>query len=149
MPASPVCAHDRPHIKKLIETYPQQLEAICTPYTANTKVVEDESGLWASMKKHNVGWFGIKPFAGNSLFKGDSRPDNPHAKEDNTRAAGNPLHPLQPGDHGAIPGLITAQQVDTWPWPSRNDADWTWTSGPRCSGLWTAPGRICLFTISG
>ena len=34
-----ISSHDRPHIKKLIEKYPQQLEVICTPYTAKTKVV--------------------------------------------------------------------------------------------------------------
>jgi len=62
-----ISSHDREHIKMLIEKYPDQLEAICTPYTAKTKVVTDESGLWASMKKHDVGWFGIKPFASNSL----------------------------------------------------------------------------------
>jgi hypothetical protein len=33
-----------------------------TPYTAKTKVIDDESGLWASMKKHEVGWFGIYPW---------------------------------------------------------------------------------------
>jgi predicted aldo/keto reductase-like oxidoreductase len=108
-----ISSHDRPHIKKLIETYPQQLEAICTPYTANTKVVEDESGLWASMKKHDVGWFGIKPFASNSLFKGDSRPGNPHAKEDNKLARLAIRCILcNPAITAPIPGLITAQQVD-------------------------------------
>ena len=69
-----ISSHDRPHIKRLIEKFPQQLEVICTPYTAKTKVVTDESGLWAAMKKLDVGWFGIKPFASNSIFKGDSAP---------------------------------------------------------------------------
>ncbi len=72
-----ISSHDRPHIKRLIEKFPQQFEVICTPYTAKTKVVTDESGLWAAMKKLDVGWFGIKPFASNSLFKGDSRPTAP------------------------------------------------------------------------
>ena len=81
-----ISSHDRPHIKKLIEKYPQQLEVVCTPYTAKTKVVGDESGLWAAMKNLDVGWFGIKPFASNSLFKGDSAPDSPHAEEDNRLA---------------------------------------------------------------
>jgi predicted aldo/keto reductase-like oxidoreductase len=108
-----ISSHDRRHIKKLIETYPQQFEVICTPYTANTKVVEDESGLWASMKKHDVGWFGIKPFASNSLFKGDSNPNNPHAKEDNKLARLAIRCILcNPAITAPIPGLITAQQVD-------------------------------------
>ncbi|NQT52821.1 aldo/keto reductase, partial [bacterium] len=76
-------SHDRPHLKKLIETYPDQIEAICTPYTAKTKVVADQAGLWAAIRKHNVGWLGIKPFASNSVFRGDSTPGSPHFAEDN------------------------------------------------------------------
>jgi aryl-alcohol dehydrogenase-like predicted oxidoreductase len=108
-----ISSHDRPHIKKLIEKYPQQLEVICTPYTAKTKVVTDESGLWAAMKKHDVGWFGIKPFASNSLFQGDSRPGNPHAEEDN-RMARLAIRSIlcNPAITAPIPGLITEEQVD-------------------------------------
>ena len=108
-----ISSHDRRHIKKLIETYPQQLEVICTPYTAKTKVVTDENGLWAAMKKLDVGWFGIKPFASNSLFKGDSSPDSPHAEED-SRIARLALRSIlcNPAITAPIPGLITPQQVD-------------------------------------
>ena len=108
-----ISSHDRPHIKKLIEKYPKQLEVICTPYTAKTKVVTDESGLWAAMKQHDVGWFGIKPFASNSLFKGDSSPGNPDAKEDDRLARLAIRHILcNPAISAPIPGLITVQQVD-------------------------------------
>ena len=82
-------SHDRPHLKKLIETYTDQMEVILTPYTAKTKVVEDETGLWAAIRKHDVGWFGIKPFASNSVFKGDSSPDSPHFDEDNRICVGD------------------------------------------------------------
>jgi aryl-alcohol dehydrogenase-like predicted oxidoreductase len=107
-----ISSHDRPHIKRLIETYPQ-LEIICTPYTAKTKVVTDESGLWSAMRKMDVGWFGIKPFASNSLFKGDSAPDSPHADEDN-RIARLALRAIlcNPAITAPIPGLISQQQVD-------------------------------------
>lgn len=108
-----ISSHDRPHIKKLIEKYPGQLEVICTPYTAKTKVVTDESGLWTAMKKHDVGWFGIKPFASNSVFKGDSSPNSPHAEEDNRIARLALRHVLcNPAITAPIPGLITQQQVD-------------------------------------
>lgn len=108
-----VSSHDRPHIKRLIEKFPQQLEVICTPYTAKTKVVTDESGLWAAMKKLDVGWFSIKPFASNSIFKGDSAPDSPHADEDN-RIARLALRAIlcNPAITAPIPGLISEQQVD-------------------------------------
>ena len=106
-----ISSHDRPHIKRLIEKFPQQLEVICTPYTAKTKVVTDESGLWAAMKKLDVGWFGIKPFASNSLFKGD-RPQSPHADEDN-RIARLALRAIlcNPAITAPIPGMISQQQV--------------------------------------
>jgi predicted aldo/keto reductase-like oxidoreductase len=108
-----ISSHDRPHIRKLIEKYPRQLEVICTPYTAKTKVVTDADSLWAAMKKHDVGWFGIKPFASNSLFKGDSSPGSPHAEEDNKLARLAIRYILcNPAIAAPIPGLITVEQVD-------------------------------------
>ncbi len=108
-----ISSHDRPHIKKLIEKYPEQMEVIVTPYTAKTKVVEDANGLWASMQKHGVGWFGIKPFASNSVFKGTSAPDDPHAEEDNRIARLAIRYILcNPAITAPIPGMIAPQQVD-------------------------------------
>ncbi len=108
-----ISSHDRPHIKKLIARYPQQLEVIVTPYTAKTKVVEDEHGLWATMKELDVGWFGIKPFASNSVFQGDSSPGSPKFAEDNKIARLAIRHILcNPAITAPIPGLITQQQVD-------------------------------------
>jgi len=108
-----VSSHDRAHLKHLVETYPQQMEVILTPYTAKTKVVEDESGLWAAVRKHDVGWFGIKPFASNSVFKGDGSPDGPHVEEDN-RIARLCIRSIlaNPAITAPIPGLISVAQVD-------------------------------------
>jgi aryl-alcohol dehydrogenase-like predicted oxidoreductase len=108
-----ISSHDRPHLKTLIEKYPDQIEVILTPYTANTKLVTDEAGLWASIRKNNIGWFGIKPFASNSLFKGDSAPDSPHAAEDN-RLARLAIRYILCNESitAPIPGMITPQQVD-------------------------------------
>ena len=108
-----VSSHDRPHLKKLIETYPDQMEVLLTPYTAKSKVVTDETGLWAAIKKHDVGWFGIKPFASNSVFKGDSSPDSPHFEEDNIIARLAIRHILcNPAITAPMPGMISQQQVD-------------------------------------
>ena len=108
-----ISSHDRPHIKRLIEKYPQQLDVIVTPYTAKTKLVTDETGLWAAMKKLDVGWFGIKPFAGTSLFKGDSSPTSPTFEEDNRLARLTLRYILcNPVITAPIPGIITQQQVD-------------------------------------
>lgn len=106
-------SHDRPHLKKMIETYPEQIEVILTPYTAMTKVVKDEAGLWATVKKHDIGWFGIKPFASNSVFEGDSSPASPHFERDN-RIARLAIRYILCNDAitAPMPGMITVQQVD-------------------------------------
>lgn len=106
-------SHDRPHIKKMIETYPEVVQVIVTPYTANSKLVTDESGLWATLKKYDVGWFGIKPFAGTSLFKGDSSPDSPTYEEDDKLARMAIRYILcNPAITAPIPGMINTHQVD-------------------------------------
>jgi aryl-alcohol dehydrogenase-like predicted oxidoreductase len=108
-----ISCHDRPHLKSLIESYPSEIEVVLTPYTAKTKTVTDEAGLWAAIKKADVGWFGIKPFASNSLFKGDSSPASPHAEEDSTLARLAIRSILCNASITApIPGLITVEQVD-------------------------------------
>ncbi|NQT38629.1 MAG: aldo/keto reductase [Planctomycetes bacterium] len=106
-------SHDRPHLKKLIETYPEHMDVILTPYTAKTKVVMDESGLWAAIRKHDVGWFGIKPFASNSIFKGNSSPDSPTFDEDN-RIARLAIRYILCNRAITAPmtGVISKQQVD-------------------------------------
>jgi predicted aldo/keto reductase-like oxidoreductase len=106
-------SHDRPNLKSIIETYPEQMEVILTPYTAKTKMVTDESGLWATIKKYDVGWFGIKPFASNSVFQGDSSPDSEHFAKDN-RIARLAIRYILCNDAITAPmaGLITVQQVD-------------------------------------
>jgi len=106
-------SHDRPHLKDMIETFPDQIEVILTPYTAKTKMVTDESGLWATLKKHDIGWFGIKPFASNSVFKGDSSPGSPHYEEDN-RIARLTIRSIlcNRAITAPIPGMISTQQVD-------------------------------------
>jgi len=110
-----ISSHNRPHIKMLIEKYPQQMDVIVTPFHAKTRVeaADDQSGLWAAMKKMDVGWFGIKPFASGSVFKGDSSPGNPHEEADN-RTARLILRAIlsQPQITAPIPGMITPAQVD-------------------------------------
>ena len=108
-----VSSHDRPHIKKMIEKYPDQLDVIVTPYTSKTKVVEDTDGLWAAMKKCDIGWFGIKPYSSGKLFKGDGLPDDPHWDEDCKIARLAIRYILCNSSITApIPGMIVPEQVD-------------------------------------
>jgi len=105
-------SHDRPHIKWMIETFPDIVQVVVTPYTASSKVLPTDS-LFDAVKKHGVGMFGIKPFAGNSLFKGDGSPEGPDAEENDRRARLAIRYILcNPALTAPIPGMITAHQVD-------------------------------------
>jgi aryl-alcohol dehydrogenase-like predicted oxidoreductase len=105
-------SHDRPHIKWMIETYPNDVQVVVTPYTAKSKVLPEDS-VFDAIKKHDVGMFGIKPFASNSLFKGDSSPGNPHQQEDDRVARLAIRYILcNPAVTAPIPGMINTHQVD-------------------------------------
>jgi aryl-alcohol dehydrogenase-like predicted oxidoreductase len=96
----------------MIEQFPQQMEVIVTPYTAKSKVLPLDS-LFDAVKKCDVGIFGIKPFASNSLFKGTSALDNPDAAEDDRRARLAIRYILcNLAITAPIPGLINLHQVD-------------------------------------
>jgi aryl-alcohol dehydrogenase-like predicted oxidoreductase len=110
-----ISSHDRPHIKKLIEKYPQQFEVIVTPFTAKTKVdaTEDGAGLWAAMKKMDVGWFGIKPFSSGQVFKGNGLPGDANFEADSRLARLSLRYILCNSQITApIPGMICPDQVD-------------------------------------
>ena len=105
-------SHHREHIKAMIEKFPKIVDAFCTPYTAKTKELPTDS-LFETVRKYDVGVFGIKPFASNSLFKGDSALDSPDAEEDDKRAREAIRYILcNPAITAPIPGLINTHQVD-------------------------------------
>jgi len=109
-----ISSHDLPWLKYMMETFPDQIDVVITPYTAKTKVLaEDGTGFFEAVKKCDCGFFGIKPFAGNALFKGDSSAGNPHEEEDNRAARLAVRYILcNPAITAPIPGMINAQQVD-------------------------------------
>jgi predicted aldo/keto reductase-like oxidoreductase len=107
-----VSTHNRPWLKSIIEQYPAQLQVANTPYTANSKELPADS-VFAAIRKHDVGIFGIKPFADNALFKGDSSANSPFREEDNQRARLAIRYILgNPAITAPIAGLISIQQVD-------------------------------------
>ncbi len=105
-------SHDRPHIKWMIETYPDIVQVVVTPYTAKSKVKPEDS-LFDAVKKHDVGVFGIKPFSSNALFKGDGSLESPTAEEDD-RMARMAIRYILATDviTAPIPGMINTHQVD-------------------------------------
>jgi len=105
-------SHDRPHIKGMIETYPEVVQVVVTPYTAKSKVLPTDS-VFDAITKHGTGFFGIKPFAGTSLFTGDSSPDSPTREQDDRLARMAIRHILcNPAITAPIPGMINTHQVD-------------------------------------
>jgi predicted aldo/keto reductase-like oxidoreductase len=102
--------HDRRWIKFMIEYFPQ-IDVVVFPYMARTKRLPKDS-VFDALAKCDVGAFGIKPFASNSLFKGSSAPDDPHAQEDDKRARLAIRYILCNPHIIPIPGLISGHQVD-------------------------------------
>jgi aryl-alcohol dehydrogenase-like predicted oxidoreductase len=102
--------HDRRWIKFMIEYFPQ-IEVVIFPYTARTKAMPKDS-VFDALGKCDVGAFGIKPFASNSLFKGSSAPGSPSAEVDDRRARLAIRYILCNPHIIPIPGLISNHQVD-------------------------------------
>jgi aryl-alcohol dehydrogenase-like predicted oxidoreductase len=107
-----VSSHNRIWLKSVVEEYPEQIQVVLLPYTADSKELPDDS-LFDAVKKHDTGVFGIKPFTGNSLFEGNSAPNSTQAEEDDRRARLAIRYILgNPAITAPIPGLINAHQVD-------------------------------------
>jgi len=102
-----VSSHGRGWLKRLAETYPQHFQVLLFPYTTDTKELPEDS-LFDAVRKHDIGTFGIKPFAGGSLFAG--------AKDDRdcmARARLTIRYILSnPAITAPIPGLASVEEVD-------------------------------------
>lgn len=110
--AGGISSHDRPWLEYMIRTYSEQIEVVICPYTSNTRAVPQGS-FFDTIKAHDCGFFGIKPFSSNAIFKGDSSPGSPQAKEDN-RIARLALRYIlcNPVITAPIPGLMCVEHVD-------------------------------------
>ncbi len=106
-----ISTHNRTWLASMINEY-DALDAVLSPYTAASKRLPNDS-LFDALEARDVGFFGIKPFADNSLFVGDSSPDSPHKEEDDRRARMAIRYILSnPAVTAPIPGLVTEDQVD-------------------------------------
>ena len=106
-----ISSHDRRWLDFMIRHFPI-LSVIITPYTAKTKE-KPKGSLFETIRKADVGFFGIKPFASNSIFKGKSTPDDPHREEDDKRARMALRYVLcNDALTAPIPGLIHPHHVD-------------------------------------
>jgi aryl-alcohol dehydrogenase-like predicted oxidoreductase len=98
-----ISSHDRRWFKFMIEYFPQ-LEVILFPFTTMTKAAPKDT-LFAALVKCDVGAFGIKPFAGGSLFIGDR-------EEDLKRARLAIRYILHTHTVIPIPGLNSVEEAD-------------------------------------
>ena len=95
--------HDRRWIKFMIEYFPQ-VDVVCFPFTTMSKTAPKDS-LFETLKKCDVGAFGIKPFAAGTLFTGQR-------EEDYKRARLALRYILHSNTVIPIPGLHSAAEVD-------------------------------------
>jgi len=102
-----VSSHGRPWLKRLAETNPEHFQVLLFPYTSKTKELPEDS-LFDAVRKHDIGTFGIKPFASGSLFGGAQE-----AEERNRRARLAIRYILcNPAITAPIPGLASVEEVD-------------------------------------
>jgi len=95
--------HDRRWIKFMIEYFPQ-VDVVCFPFTTMSKTAPKDS-VFDTLKKSDVGAFGIKPFAAGSLFTGNK-------EEDYKRARLALRYILHTNTVIPIPGLNSVAEVD-------------------------------------
>ena len=128
-----ISTHKHDWAIRMIETYPKHIQVLVVPYTADSKHAHarvDPEGGWHgvkekpeaekpnifslidAVKKHDVGWIGIKPFASGSVFKSRGAPNSATKKEDDEVARMTLRYVLcNDALTAAIPGLITIDQV--------------------------------------
>ena len=110
--AAGVSSHSRVWLNSLVNSYPDVIQVVLFPYTASTRRLPDDS-IFDAIAQHGTGVLGIKPFADNSLFTGDSSPSHPSASDDDRKARLALRYILgNPAITAPIPGLINVHQVE-------------------------------------
>ena len=95
--------HDRRWIEFMVQYFPQ-IDCVCFPFTTMSKKAPSDS-VFETLKKCDVGAFGIKPYGAGSLFRG--------TEEENDRRARLALrYILHSNTVIAIPGLNRIEHVD-------------------------------------
>jgi aryl-alcohol dehydrogenase-like predicted oxidoreductase len=98
-----ISSHDRRWFKFMIEYFPG-LEVVLFPFTTMSKAAPKDS-LFESLKKCDVGAFGIKPYAAGSLFRRNQQ-------ENDRRARLALRYILHSNTVIPIPGINNVHQVD-------------------------------------
>ena len=106
-----ISSHDRRWHRFMIKEFPI-VSVILFPYMARSKE-KPKGSIFDAVRECDVGVLGIKPFASNSIFRGTSKPDDPHREEDDKRARMALRYVLcNDAVTSPIPGLIFPHHVD-------------------------------------
>ncbi|MHC4624768.1 MAG: aldo/keto reductase [Planctomycetota bacterium] len=131
-----ISTHKHDWVIRMMQTYPQHIQAVVVPYTAGSKKaharVDPSKGPtgWQAVpdaaadydksmisvidavKNNDVGWFGIKPFASGSIFESRGAV-NPVTRQVDDERARMTLRYILSNDAltAPIPGMITVDQV--------------------------------------
>jgi len=102
-----VSSHGRKWLKHLAETHPKHFQVLLFPYTTKTKELPKDS-MFDAVRKHDIGTFGIKPFAGGSTFS------RVKTKEEKLQRARTTIRYIlgNPAITAPIPGLACTEEVD-------------------------------------
>jgi aryl-alcohol dehydrogenase-like predicted oxidoreductase len=132
-----ISTHKHDWVIQMMQTYPEHIQVVVVPYTAGSKKAHarvdpskgptgwgavpdaaadyDESmvSVIDAVKKNDVGWFGIKPFASGSIFESRGAV-NASTKEVDDERARMTLRYILCNDAltAPIPGMITVDQVE-------------------------------------
>jgi aryl-alcohol dehydrogenase-like predicted oxidoreductase len=132
-----ISTHKHDWVIRMMQTYPEHIQVVVVPYTAGSKKAHarvdpskgptgwgavpdaaadyDESmvSVIDAVKKNDVGWFGIKPFASGSIFESRGAV-NASTKEVDDERARMTLRYILCNDAltAPIPGMITVDQVE-------------------------------------
>lgn len=106
-----VSSHNRDWLKNVIENHPE-FSVVLTPYTAASKEKPVDS-LFDSVRKHDIGLLGIKPFSSGSLFKEGAGEGGKVSSVDDELAR-LALRYILCNDAitAPLPGMISIHQVD-------------------------------------
>jgi len=111
-----VSSHGRKWLKHLAETHAKHFQVVLFPYTVQSKELPKDS-LFDAVRKHNIGTFGIKPFASNSLFSAINKDKSKSASQKAEEKAAIARLTIRyilgnPALTAPIPGLACVEEVD-------------------------------------
>ncbi len=103
-------SHDRAWLNRMVQTHPQ-VDMILTPFSIGTKRKPEDS-MFDTLKKHDVGMLGIKPFSSGAVFQSRGAINPATQEKDDEQARMSLRYVLRENVlTAAIPGMISTDQV--------------------------------------